>query len=173
MMNELLLIGSLLVIFGSILLFYYLFGDSGLHAFTCIATITANIEVLIMVDAFGMEQTLGNILFASTFLVTDILSELSGKKAAQKSVNLGILTSLLFILISQSWMLYQPNANDWAQPSIKTIFSNTSRLMFASFIVYAICQRFDVWAYHRWWNMTTRLCGDSKNFFGSETTAPL
>ena len=117
MMNELLLIGSLLVIFGSILLFYYLFGDSGLHAFTCIATITANIEVLIMVDAFGMEQTLGNILFASTFLVTDILSELSGKKAAQKSVNLGILTSLLFILISQSWMLYQPNANDWAQPS--------------------------------------------------------
>lgn len=164
MMNELLLIGSLLVIFGSILLFYYLFGDSGLHAFTCIATITANIEVLIMVDAFGMEQTLGNILFASTFLVTDILSELSGKKAAQKSVNLGILTSLLFILISQSWMLYQPNANDWAQPSIKTIFSNTPRLMFASFIVYAICQRFDVWAYHRWWNMTTRLCGDSKKF---------
>ena len=164
MVNELLLIGSLLVIFGSILLFYYLFGDSGLHAFTCIATITANIEVLIMVDAFGMEQTLGNILFASTFLVTDILSELSGKKAAQKSVNLGILTSLLFILISQSWMLYQPNANDWAQPSIKTIFSNTPRLMFASFIVYAICQRFDVWAYHRWWNMTTRLCGDSKKF---------
>lgn len=163
-MNELLLIGSLLVIFSSILLFYYLFGNSGLHAFTCIATITANIEVLIIVDAFGMEQTLGNILFASTFLVTDILSELSGKKAAQKSVNLGILTSLLFILISQSWMIYQPNANDWAQPSIKAIFSNTPRLMFASFIVYAICQRFDVWAYHRWWNMTTRLCGDSQKF---------
>lgn len=163
-MNELLLIGSLLIIFSSILLFYYLFGNSGLHAFTCIATITANIEVLIIVDAFGMEQTLGNILFASTFLVTDILSELSGKKAAQKSVNLGILTSLLFILISQSWMIYQPNANDWAQPSIKAIFSNTPRLMFASFIVYAICQRFDVWAYHRWWNMTTRLCGDSQKF---------
>lgn len=163
-MNELLLILSLIIIFSSILLFYYLFGNSGLYAFTCIATITANIEVLILVDAFGMEQTLGNILFASTFLVTDILSEVSGKKAAARSVNLGILTSLMFILISQSWLLYTPSANDWAQPSIRAIFANTPRLMFASFIVYAICQRFDVWAYHRWWALTTRLCGDSRRF---------
>ena len=61
-----------------------------MYCFTAIATITANIEVLIMVDAFGMEQTLGNILFASTFLVTDIISEVDGKKAAQKAVNIGI-----------------------------------------------------------------------------------
>lgn len=164
MINELLLLVSMFLIFGSILLFYFLFGNAGLYAFTCIATITANIEVLILVDAFGMEQTLGNILFASTFLVTDILSEVADKKAAQRSVNLGILTSLIFILISQSWLLYQPSANDWAQPSIRAIFANTPRLMFASFIVYAICQRFDVWAYHRWWALTTKLCGDSKRF---------
>ena len=73
-MNEILLVLSLLVIYGSVLLVYRLFGKSGLYCFTAIATITANIEVLIMVDAFGMEQTLGNILFASTFLVTDIIS---------------------------------------------------------------------------------------------------
>ena len=81
-MNEILLVLSLLVIYGSVLLVYRLFGKSGLYCFTAIATITANIEVLIMVDAFGMEQTLGNILFASTFLVTDIISEVDGKKAA-------------------------------------------------------------------------------------------
>mgnify|MGYP000813013560 CR=1 FL=1 len=84
-MNEILLVLSLLVIYGSVLLVYRLFGKSGLYCFTAIATITANIEVLIMVDAFGMEQTLGNILFASTFLVTDIISEVDGKKAAQKA----------------------------------------------------------------------------------------
>jgi len=67
-----------------------------------IATIAANIEVLIIVNAFGMEMTLGNILFASTFLVTDILSELYGKKEAQKAVYLGIATSVIFICISQS-----------------------------------------------------------------------
>ena len=124
-MNEFLLIASLFVIYGTVLLAYRIFGLHGLYCFTAIATITANIEVLIMVNAFGMEQTLGNILFASTFLVTDIISEVEGKKASQKAVNIGIFTSIFFIIVSQTWMLYQPSASDWAQPAIKTIFSNT------------------------------------------------
>lgn len=164
MTNELLLVISLIVIYGGILLFYYFFGKTGLYVWTTIATITSNIEVLIMVEAFGMEQTLGNILFASTFLVTDILSEVCGKKEANKAVNIGIATSLAFIIISQSWLLYSPAASDFAQPSIKTIFSNTPRLMIASFVVYAICQRFDVWAYHKWWAFTTKKFGDSTRF---------
>ena len=163
-MNELLLIASLLVVYGGVLLAFRLFGKTGLYCFTCIATITANIEVLILVNAFGMEQTLGNILFASTFLVTDILSETAGKKEAQKAVNLGIFTSVLFIIISQSWLLYQPSANDWAQEPIRSIFSNTPRLMIVSVLVYAICQRFDVWAYHKWWNFTKTKFGDEKRF---------
>lgn len=163
-MNELLLIASLLVVYGGVLLAFRLFGKTGLYCSTCIATITANIEVLILVNAFGMEQTLGNILFASTFLVTDILSEIAGKKEAQKAVNLGIFTSVLFIIISQSWLLYQPSANDWAQEPIRSIFSNTPRLMIVSVLVYAICQRFDVWAYHKWWNFTKTKFGDEKRF---------
>ena len=60
-------------------------------------------------------------------------------------------------------MLYQPGASDWAQPAIKTIFSNTPRLMIVSVLVYAICQRFDVWAYHKWWALTTKhFNGDSR-----------
>lgn len=163
-MNELLLIASLLVVYGSVLLAFKLFGKTGLYCFTCIATITANIEVLILVDAFGMEQTLGNILFAATFLVTDILSEIAGKKEAQKAVNIGIFTSVLFIVISQSWLLYTPSGNDWAQEPIRSIFSNTPRLMIVSVVVYAVCQRFDVWAYHKWWAFTNKKYGDTKRF---------
>ncbi|MCQ4637629.1 queuosine precursor transporter [Anaerovorax odorimutans] len=164
MNNEILLILSLIVIYGGVLLMYRIFGRTGLYCSTVIATITANIEVLLMVDAFGMEQTLGNILFASTFLITDILSENEGKKAAQKAVNIGIATSIAFILISQSWLLYTPASSDWARESFQTIFSNTPRLMIVSFLVYAICQRFDVWAYHKWWAFTQKRCGDAKRF---------
>lgn len=164
MSNEILLILSLIVIYGGVLLFYYLFGNSGLYCWTAIATISANIEVLLLVYAFGMEQTLGNVLFASTFLVTDILSEVSGKKQAQKAVNIGILTSFAFILISQSWLLYQPSPNDWAHNSFTQIFHNTPRLMITSFLVYAVTQRFDVWIYHKWWDLTKRYCNDSKRF---------
>ncbi|WP_395014183.1 queuosine precursor transporter [Robinsoniella peoriensis] len=164
MRNEILLILSVVIIYGSVLLWYKLLGCKGLMAFTVLATISANIEVLILVNAFGMEQTLGNILFASTFLVTDILSEVSGKKAANQAVNIGILTSLTFIIISQSWLLYQPGANDWAHTSIVNIFSNTPRMMAASLIVYAISQKLDVWLYHKWWGLTKRLCGDSRRY---------
>lgn len=163
-MNELLLIGTLVVEFLLVLVFFHLFGKTGLYCWTAFATITANIEVLIVVNAFGMEQTLGNILFASTFLVTDMLSEFYGKKASQKAVNIGIAASLAFIIISQSWMIYIPAGSDWAMPHIQAIFSNTPRLMLTSFLVYAICQRFDVWAYHKWWAFTTKKCGDSKRF---------
>lgn len=109
-------------------------------------------------------MTLSNILFASTFLVTDILSELCGKKAAQTAVLLGIATSVLFVLISQSWLLYLPNENDFASPAIRTVFSNTPRLMIVGIAVYVIVQLFDVWAYHKWWEFTKHKFGDSRKF---------
>lgn len=164
MRNEILLIGSMVVLYGAVLLWYKLFGRAGMYCFTVFATITANIEVLLLVDAFGMEMTLGNILFATTFLVTDILSETEGKQAAQKSVWVGIATSVLFILVSQSWLQYQVSANDFAFPSFRQIFSNTPRMMLASLAVYAIAQVFDVWMYHFWWNLTTKKYGDSRRF---------
>ena len=141
-MNEFLLIISLIVIFAIVLLFFRLFGKTGLYCWTAFATIAANIEVLIVVNAFGMEQTLGNILFASTFLVTDLLSEFYGKEASEKAVKIGIACSLAFILISQSWLLYVPSESDFAMPHMQAIFSNTPRLMLTSFLVYAILPAF-------------------------------
>ena len=122
MNNELLLIVSVLLIYGGTLLFYKLHDLQGLYSWTVLATIAANIEVLILIEAFGMEQTLGNVMFASSFLVTDIISEVYGKNAANKAVNIGIMTSLMFIVVSQLWLLFTPSQNDWAMPSIEAIF---------------------------------------------------
>ncbi len=164
MINELLLIVSLIITYGCVVLAYRFFGKAGLYCWTVIATISANIEVLILVTAFGMDMTLGNILFASTFLVTDILSETEGKKAANKAVFIGIATSAVFILISQSWLLYRPNSSDFAMPAIKEVFSNTPRLMLGGILVYAIVQVYDVWAYHAIWKLTEKKSHDSKKF---------
>lgn len=96
MINELLLMFSVVFIYGAALLGYALFGKAGLYCVSAVATILANIEALILVNAFSMEQTLGNVLFAVTFLITDILSECEGKKAANKAVLTGILSSVFF-----------------------------------------------------------------------------
>ncbi len=129
-----------------------------------ICTIAANIEVLILVHAFGLDTTLGNVIFASTFLATDIMSEIFGKKEASRCVKIGILANVTFILISQSWFLYIPADGDTMAEPIRTVFANTPRVMLASLVAYAICEMFDVWAYHAWWKWTEKKFGDKKGF---------
>lgn len=163
-MNELLLICSLIVIFGATVFAYRCFGKTGLYAMTVISSVTSNIECLIMINAFGMEQTLGNVFFAATFLITDILSENHSKKDADRAVWLGIFTSVFFIIITQSWMLYAPSETDWVMPSVRIIFSNTPRTMLASLAVYAVSQFLDVRLYHMWWKLTEKKCGSSGKF---------
>lgn len=164
MMNEILLIGSLIFIYGMALLGYKLFGKTGLYCISAAATILANIEVLIMIKTFGAEQTLGNVLFAVTFLITDILSECEGKKAADKAVYTSFFASIFFLVLSQSWLHYVPSESDWASPAIRTIFSNTPRMIIASLAVYGISQLFDVWLYHKIWDMTSKKSGNRRSF---------
>lgn len=163
-MNELLLIGSLVLMFGAVLFAYRFFGKSGLFAMTALCTVAANIEVMILIRAFGMDQTLGNVLFAASFLITDILSENEGKQDADRAANLGIFITVLFIPISQGWLLFKPAAEDMVMPAIKTLFAGTPRVMLTSVLVYAITQKFDVWLYHKWWSFTEKRFGNTRRF---------
>ncbi len=163
-MNELLLIITVVLIFGAVLLAYKFFGRSGLYGMTCIATVLANIEVLILIRAFGMEQTLGNVMFAATFLITDILSECEGKKAANKAVVIGVFSSLFFLGVTQCWLLFEPSDGDTAFGAITAIFSQAPRMIFASLAVYVVSQFFDVWLYHKWWAFTEKRFGDRRRF---------
>ena len=164
MSHDLLLLLSVPVIFGSVLLAYRLFGKAGLFCVSAAATILANIEVVMLIEAFGMEQTLGNVLFASTFLITDILSECEGKDQANKAVWLGIFSTVFFLVLSQSWRLYTPGANDLMAPYVRELFATTPRVIAASLAVYVISQFFDVWLYHKWWDFTQRRFSDRRRF---------
>lgn len=164
MRNELLLLGSVILYNGIVIILFKFFKKQGLYTWLVIATITANIEVLILIQAFGLEQTLGNVLFASTFLVTDILSELYSKKEAKQAVLVGTATSIIFIIFSQFMLQYIPSETDWAMPSMKAIFSNTPRVMLAGIAAYVISQLFDVWIYHKWWQFTETRSGSKQKF---------
>ena len=167
MENTLLLAASLVFIFGATLLAYRLFGKVGLYCLSAVSTVLANIEVLLLVRAFGMEQTLGNVLFAMTFLVTDILSECEGKKAANRAVWVGIFCNVFFLGLSQSWLLYTPaGGQEEVAAAFGTVFSQTPQVVLASLAVYAISQFFDVWLYHRWWAFTEKKFGDRRRFLG-------
>lgn len=155
-MNEILLLISLILTYGGVVVAYFLFGRQGLVVFGAFAPILANIEVSILLEAFGMVQTLGNVLFASAFLVTDALSELDGKKMAKTAVKISIFFSIFFILFVQLWIHYVP-LDGMVGDSLQKLFLQTPRLVFVSLAVFVIAMYLDVWLYHWWWNLSIRL----------------
>jgi uncharacterized integral membrane protein (TIGR00697 family) len=151
--NETLWLLLLLANFFSILAAYRFFGKTGLYIWIPIATILANIQVLKMVDLLSVGVTLGNITYASSFLVTDILSENYGKKSARKAVYIGFFSLAATVLIMSLAVAFRPNQFDFIQASLTNIFSILPRIAFASLVAYGISQLHDVWAYNFWKNL--------------------
>lgn len=162
MSNEILLILELVVIYSILLAWFYFFDQKGMLCFTVFATICANIEVMLVINAFSIEQTLGNAMFGASFLATDMLSEFYGKKKSRQAVFAGLLTTISFVVCSKIWLMYDLAYDDGLKDSFSLIFSNTTRIMIASIIVYAISQMLDVFVYHKWWEFTEKLTGDKR-----------
>ncbi|AZR73417.1 hypothetical protein BBF96_08495 [Anoxybacter fermentans] len=149
-MNELLWIILLLINFGAVLLAFRFFGKTGLYIWVAISAILANIQVLKTVELFGLVATLGNIIYGTSFLATDILSEIYGRKEAQKAVWIGSFTLVITTVIMQICLLFIPDASDFAQDALVTIFKFFPRIVAASMIAYVVSQSHDVWAYEMW-----------------------
>jgi queuosine precursor transporter len=149
-MNELLWVVMLAANFAAILLIYRLFGKTGLYIWVPIAAIAANIQVLKTVEIFGLTATLGNIVYATSFLVTDILSENYGKTAARKAVAFGFFSIIAIVGLMNLALLFKPDSSDFAHEHLSAIFTVLPRITAASLVAYAVSQLHDVWAYAFW-----------------------
>lgn len=149
MNNILLWIILLLVNFTGITLSYKLFKKTGLYIWIAMAAIIANIQVMKTIEVAGFVTTLGNIIYGTSYLATDILNEKYGRKAAQKGVYIGIFILLVTTVIMQVCLLFTPHASDIAQDSFKTIFGLLPRIAFASVVAYSISQIHDVWLFDK------------------------
>ena len=157
MPNELIFILTVLLYLGSVLLLYRLFGKNGLYAFAIFATLLGNIAVCKCVDLFGVSTTAGNVLYASTFLVTDILSEKYGKKAAARAVAYSFTVMVLWLIGTQMILLFTPNESDYISGSLSVVFGLVPRITIASLAGFVCSQNIDVFLYHFIWGKT----GDS------------
>ncbi len=140
----------LVVNFMLILVLYRFAGKTGLFLWVPIATIVANIQVVKMVNLFGMEATLGNIVYASSFLVTDILSENYGKGYAKKAVFFGFFSMISFTLLMNLALIFTPSPSDFTSDAMKTLFTLMPRIALASLTAYLVSQFHDIYAYQFW-----------------------
>ena len=152
----------LLLCFISILIFLRLFGYVGLYVYSAIAIIAANIQVLKQANFNFFSSinekiipfyepspiALGTILFASTFLCTDILSEYYGKEKARKNVLIGFCSFFLMTILMLVTIGIQPAEDEWVsmvQESLAILFTPMTSIFVASMIAYLISQYFDIW----------------------------
>ena len=149
MTNEILWLVLMVITFCGIVIAYRFFGKTGLYAWTAMAVIIANIQVMKTVSIFGFVTALGNVVYGTTFLVTDVLNENYGEKEAKKAVWIGFFVLITVTIMMQVLLMFTPHETDTLSPALKQIFGFLPGITVSSLAAYLIAQNFDVFLYNK------------------------
>lgn len=110
------------------------------------------------IEIFGtklFEISVGILPYPITFLITDLISEIYGKKRANQIVITGIFASIFSLTIV--FISNVVPATSWSPVSdsmFSTVFGNTALAVFASMLAYLSAQFIDIQIYHFWKRLT-------------------
>jgi len=123
------------------------------YLFVC-SLLLANILACKIISVGSLVLPAAVILYPLTFLITDVVAEIEGKKSAGDLVMTGFYMSLFMVLVILAGRMLPP-AEIWQhQEAYNAILGSTPRIVMASMTAYIISQRHDVWAFH-WWRKKT------------------
>jgi len=115
---------------------------------TCL--LVANIIAVKLVSIGGWVVPAGVIAYPLTFLFTDVITELYGRKIASRVIWVGFGASILMVILVFGGRLLPPAAIWEDQSAYESIFSMLPRITLASMIAYLVSQHHDVFAFHFW-----------------------
>jgi uncharacterized integral membrane protein (TIGR00697 family) len=135
---------------------YRLFGRYGLYGSIIFSLILANIQGPKLTIIFGLQTSMGVILYSSIYFATDVLSEKYGRAEAQRAVLLGFAVSVMLVVLSQVSLLFQPSTHTntaafamQMHTAMGSLFNYTPRFVLGSLLAYLISQSLDVWLFER------------------------
>ncbi|NCO63435.1 MAG: queuosine precursor transporter [Flavobacteriales bacterium] len=109
-------------------------------------------------EVFGtklFELSVGILPYPITFLITDLISEIYGKKRANDIVVTGIFASIFSLsIVYVSNMVPATNWSPVSDGMFSTVFGNTALAVFASMLAYLFAQFIDIQIYHFWKQLT-------------------
>ena len=111
----------------------------------------ANTVGIKIIQIGPVNASFGIWLFPLTFLITDVLAEVKGKKFVANliwSTAIALIFSFIFIQIS----IWVEPAGRFAEtnPAFVTVFKSSARIIIASLIAFVISQFHDIWAFEFW-----------------------
>lgn len=155
MHNLLLGIAFIIMNFILVLTAYRFFGRTGLLIWIAIASVLCNIQVMKLIEidvipnTFSLVTTLGNTLYGSVFLTTDILTEKYGEKVAKRSVWIGFFAQISMMITMTMAIWFTPLEGDLGSSAIETLFSLSGRIVLGSLTAYFISQFLDIHLFSR------------------------
>lgn len=115
---------------------------------TCL--IVANILAVKLISIGGWVVPAGVIAYPLTFLFTDVITELYGRRTASRVVWLGFGANILMVILVYSGKFLTP-APFWGdQPAYEAILGMVPRIVLASMVAYLISQHHDIFASNFW-----------------------
>ena len=112
--------------------------------------VLANLLGTKIISVLGVRLSVGIFFVAIIFLVTDVITEVHGKKKAYSFYFISIII-LFFLLISTYLSILIPPNPAWEfQEQYKIIFGNSARMIFASLVAFMLSQFHDIWAFDYW-----------------------
>ena len=148
-MNNLLFFVVAVVTFALLVLVSRLFGKEGIFAWVGMAVVVANVLVCKCVNLFGLSATLGNVLFGTVFLATDILTERWGVKVARKAVWIGVSMEVITIALTQLAIMFIPNELDMVHDSMQNLFGLFPRVALASCSMFIVSNQLDIFLFEK------------------------
>ena len=137
------------------LIMYRFFGKMGLYGVVILNIMLSNIQGPKLTVIFGLQTSLGLILYSGIYFATDLLSERYGRREANRAVMLGFATSIIMVVMMYISLMFLPSTmpkqREFAESvhaSIALLFDFTPRFVFGSIFVYLVSQSLDVWVFH-------------------------
>lgn len=142
-MNGFLFLGHVLAILFFLLLALRL-GKNSLTVLVALCAVLANLFVVKQMSLFGFAVTCSDGFAVGGVLGLNLLQEYYGKQAAKEALKISLGVLLFFAAMAQIHLLYVPIAGDGTHAAFEVIFASSLRIVAASFVTFAIVQRFDV-----------------------------
>jgi len=115
---------------------------------TCL--LIANILAVKLISIGGWVVPAGVIAYPLTFLFTDVISELYGRRIASRVIWAVFGANLLMVVFVLGGKLLPPAPFWEGQAAYESILGTVPRIVLASMIAYLVSQHHDVFAFHFW-----------------------
>ncbi len=114
------------------------------------ALVLANVLGSKITTMFGVVTSVGIFAYPLTFLITDAIEEVRGKRATTVFIYCGFVALIVAIILVWLGLIMPPASFYSHNEAYTTIFSSSIRIILASMVAFLISQTHDIWAFNFW-----------------------